>query len=61
MNEITINYGRTVNLGNYESLRVDVQARRTINSEEDPETVAKVLYKELKNYTMDIIRAETVR
>ena len=46
--EIKINYGRTVNLGNFESLRLDIELSAAIDETDDAEQVADNLRAEAK-------------
>ena len=43
-----VSYGRTFNLGNYESLRVEMKA--SVDDGEDPKEVAKKLAAEVSAY-----------
>ena len=40
---VKVSYGRTVNLGNFESMRVDVEFQATIEAGETPENVTEKL------------------
>ena len=51
MTETTLSIGRTINLGNFESLRVDLSIRAEINSDnysEDLKSVERVLTENLE-------------
>lgn len=41
--KVKVAYGRTVNLGNFESMRVDVEFQATIEAGETPENVTEKL------------------
>lgn len=41
--EIKVNYGKTANMGNFESMRVDYGVVRTIDPDEDPKVVMRDL------------------
>lgn len=41
--KVKVAYGRTVNLGNFESMRVDVEFQATIDAGETPENVCEKL------------------
>ena len=41
IDKVKVCYGRTVNLGNYESMRVDVEFSATIEQGETPENVVE--------------------
>ena len=44
---VKVNYGMTYNLGNYQSMRIDVGEEIEIGNE-DPDTVIAIRYKQLK-------------
>ena len=46
--EIAVSVGRTVNLGNFESLRIDVSATATVGDGDDPESLRSQLSDWLK-------------
>jgi hypothetical protein len=51
MTETTLSIGRTINLGNFESLRVDLSIRAEINSDnysEDLKSIERVLTENLE-------------
>ena len=43
LTELTVSIGRTYNLGNFESLRLDASARATVAEGEDPDNVRSTL------------------
>jgi hypothetical protein len=49
--EITINYGYTHNMGNYESCRIDISMRKTIAEGDDVQGIADDTLKALKAWT----------
>ena len=46
--EVTVNYGMTINRGNYESERVDLEVRASVGPEEDVGVVLGSLYEYLR-------------
>lgn len=48
INNIKVNYGRTINLGNYESCRLDIELSATLEPKDDPEMVADELRAQAK-------------
>lgn len=46
--EIKVNYGRTVNMGNYESMRIDVEFAATVEPDEDIENATEELRRKAK-------------
>lgn len=55
---ITVNYGETINMGNYESLRIDYAATRTICDKEDPVMMMHKLRRRLKLEVSKAIKEE---
>lgn len=45
---VKVNYGRTVNLGNYESTRLDIELSATLTHEDDATMVADELRSQAK-------------
>lgn len=43
IDKVKVAYGRTVNLGNFESMRVDVEFSATVEAGETPENVCEKL------------------
>jgi hypothetical protein len=54
--ETTVHYARTLNLGNYESLRVEFGETVTLDAKEKIETVRAELFKKIKGEVSEIIR-----
>ncbi len=52
--ELTVSVGRTVNLGNFESFRVDVSARATV-TDEDPDALRAEMSAWLKGHVKKAI------
>lgn len=48
INNIKVNYGRTVNLGNYENTRLDIELSATLTPEDDATMVADELRSQAK-------------
>lgn len=53
--DIHVSYGRTTNLGNYESERVDVGISRDLDDEEDRKTAMRKELKNLKEFVEESI------
>lgn len=53
--EVAVNYGETVNIGNYESRRVDYYARATLDPGEEPEVVRRQLLLDLRRGTKEAV------
>jgi hypothetical protein len=47
--EVTVRYGRTANLGNYESERVDVELTATVGADQEPLSLTNHLLHEAKD------------
>lgn len=61
MKEIQVSVGRTINLGNFESLRVDVSATSTLAPGDDPETMRATISDWLKDQVRKTIAEHGVR
>lgn len=59
LREIKVNYGRTKNLGNYESERVDVELAATLLPGEDSQQAVEDLYHMAKKKVNEYIIART--
>ena len=57
--ELTVSAGRTVNLGNFESLRVDVSARATVDENDDPNALRAEMSAWLKGHVRSAVREQT--
>ena len=55
--EISVNYSRTVNLGNFESAKVDIGEVVTVGAKEDPIKVREVAFSEIKAAVAAHVRA----
>lgn len=47
--EIKVNYGRTANMGNFESVRVDVELSAKLSEQDDYQAVTNELYEIAKS------------
>lgn len=56
--EISVNYGLTRNLGNYESLRVDVTLSAKIADDEDHDKVWSELIEDARNKAVEAAETE---
>lgn len=58
--EITVNYGKTINTGNYESLRLDYSIRCQLNEDErkDVGRAIRIAHTSLKNMLEDAVKTE---
>lgn len=56
--ECTVTYGRTVNIGNFESLRIDVSAGMKISPGEDHQEVLEACKRKVKNEAEKFISSE---
>jgi len=56
--EITVNYGRTINMGNYESFRIDVTERRQLQEGENSEQVIRDTRNWLRALAVKMIKEE---
>lgn len=56
--EITVNYGRTINMGNYESFRLDLCERRQLSEGEDAEAVIRDSRNWLRALTVKMVKEE---
>jgi hypothetical protein len=54
--ETTVHYARTVNLGNYESLRIEFGETVALDTKEKAETVRAELFKKIKGEVSEIVR-----
>lgn len=43
LEKVTVNFGKTVNLGNYESFRYDVEFSAKLSENDNPETATEIL------------------
>lgn len=59
INNIKFNYGRTVNLGNYESLRIDVELSSTVNETDNVESIFETLRQQAKLMVKKTISLDT--
>ena len=48
INNVKINYGVTKNMGNYESLRIDLELSASVGEDEAPAKVVDLLYQQSK-------------
>jgi hypothetical protein len=55
--EITVQYGRTVNLGNYETLRVDFSETVALDAKENATSVRAALFNQIKSEISEIVKA----
>ena len=55
--EISVNYSRTINLGNFESAKVDIGETVTVGPKEDPIQVRDVTYASVKAAVAAHVRA----
>ena len=56
--EVQVGYGKTINMGNYESLRIDVWARAVLTDGDDPAQVSHDLRKTLKGRCHQMVQME---
>jgi|10_taG_2_1085330.scaffolds.fasta_scaffold01452_5 hypothetical protein len=56
--ETTLSIGRTINLGNYESLRVDLSIRSQLDSEETYESDVKEMEETLKKSLASVVERQ---
>jgi len=65
MKRVEVKLGKTVNLGNYESLRVDVGLAQDVKDEEAMANVARALYAEvtglLSHFIHKQLREEVIK
>lgn len=47
---VRVSYGRTFNLGNYESLKIEAEIEEDVEDKENPKIIMNSLYKKLKSY-----------
>ena len=59
INNIKFNYGRTVNLGNYESLRIDIELSSTVNETDNVESIFETLRQQAKLMVKKTISLDT--
>lgn len=45
---VKVNYGKTINLGNYESARIDIELSATIEDNDNPQETAEQLRQQAK-------------
>lgn len=50
---VTASFGATLNAGNYESVRVDVQFEARVEEGEDPHTAARWLMQQAKDHVRE--------
>ena len=57
--ETTLSLGRTVNLGNFESLRADLSIKIDLNGDEDYEEIVREVEATLSHNLESILRRQT--
>ena len=55
--EISVNYSRTVNIGNFESLRIEIGEIVTLDAKDDAETVRAEAFARVKREVSVHVRA----
>ena len=55
--EISVNYSRTVNLGNFESVKIDIGEVVTVGPKDDAETVCAEAFARVKKEVSAHVRA----
>lgn len=53
---IKVHYGRTVNLGNYESMRMEIGTETDVDNEEDQEKLIREEFNFLRKLAKDLIK-----
>jgi hypothetical protein len=59
--EVKVNYGKTVNMGNFESMRLDYGVTRTLDEGESPKKVMKDLSIKLQKMVNDDVTGRLKR
>jgi hypothetical protein len=54
-NSVTYNFARTINMGNYESIRFEIGETRTVNDGEDAEEIYKDIRKTVNGRMKTIV------
>ena len=55
--EISVNYSRTVNLGNFESVKIDAGEVVTLDAKDNVETVRAEAFTDVKDFVSAHVRA----
>lgn len=58
INQIRVSYGKTFNMGNYESFRYDVELSSAVDDQDDLDSVIDKLRRQAKIKVNQAIRAE---
>lgn len=54
--EITVNYSRTINIGNYESLKIEMGETVTLDAKDIPAVVRNTRFLQLKKEVSTIVK-----
>ena len=55
--EISVTYSRTVNIGNYESIRIELGSTLTLDGKDDPAKVRDEAFKQIRGEVSSIAKS----